>query len=209
MQAALQDGYISRTGTPTHILHFTHLHPRRILFSAEGIELVVAAWKGGAAGVPAPLLANAGQYDFSTSNTELNYAMFLRPSALSTAGPVAIDEWWGVNDNTPGDFIGTAAGAYMLSSTTWLLWQSSHDSWTGGNKVGSLGWLACGLLKDGAQKDAVRLTCTHSSTSSTSLSQLLSSVQGYDYFGESPTTIRGLDFVCGCSLLQGSLHSIN
>lgn len=52
---------------------------------------------GAASGVPSALTSLAGQYTWSS--TDLNYALFMRPSALSSAGSVAVDEWWGHNYN--------------------------------------------------------------------------------------------------------------
>lgn len=129
----------------THTLS-TLISPPRIVFSAEGIELVVGCWQGGTVGVPPNLLALGGECQPGQSGCYwladpdmINYAVYYRPSSLSSPGPVAIDEWWGTNYNErPGYYMGTANGAYQLSTNQWLLVEGTFESWTGGTLVGGL-----------------------------------------------------------------------
>lgn len=140
------------TRTHTH-LQSNHHHPPRIFFSAEGIEMVFAAWLGGATGAPANLLSLSTSWSSSSSN--VNYAIFYRPSTLSSPGPVPISDWWGYNSNgQPGNYIGTATGSDQLSSSQWFLLEGSWESWASGSQVGGpLGWLTCRCLRAAVPKD--------------------------------------------------------
>lgn len=107
--------------------------------------MVVGCWTGSATGkgVPPQLFALGGNCEgvgcnwWGTSDA-LNYAIFYRPSDISSPGPVPIDEWWGINTYTsPGEYIGTATGSYELSATQWFLLTGSFDFWTNGVKGNS------------------------------------------------------------------------